>query len=219
MLAFRRLREARDGVAATEFVLIVPFFLIILLGLVEIANYVLVNRRASLAADFAAEYLSRDNDGILTVAEREIVEEIWMMVNPTARSVSGGGPQRGEDKYARAYASVNFTPDDPACLKFGCDYTPIVQWTYLEKDGVHKTKQTQCNNVQVVEDDQALNGNEIPAAMIGRAPIVIVDLVFPYVPLLGQDWIASQEIHVYSLRKTRAGTILQHEPDGSVVTC
>ena len=77
------LARDRSGVAAVEFALIIPVFMTLFFGVVEYSKYTMETRRAQMAVDAAADYLSRDNDGTLQMAERHIVEDIWMIMNPT----------------------------------------------------------------------------------------------------------------------------------------
>lgn len=78
--AFLRAIHAQDGAIAVEFALAVPLLVVLLLGVVEIGNYLTVERRVFLAAKAVAESIagkattSSDEVGELVGAAREIVK-------------------------------------------------------------------------------------------------------------------------------------------------
>jgi len=218
LTSLKRFARATHGIAATEFALIVPLMLVLVIGVVEYSNYSMINRRASLAAEFAADYLSRDNDSLLYLPERWIVEDIWMMVNPTSHNSTvprGGVWANG---FSRSFSSAAFIPDDPACIGQGCSYSVDVQWSFLFRDSVKNPVQLQCD-VNIVGNSVPLTGNQLPVGMAGRAPVVVVDFVYPYKPLINNYFVGDQEFHVNAIRKTRDGTVLQHVRDGFVKQC
>jgi uncharacterized membrane protein len=115
----------QTGVAATEFALTVPILLVMFGAVVELSSFTMQSRRASQAATLAAEFLSRDGDSVLRVAERHIVEDIWMIVNPTAHLATTPRDGAWANGYSRAMASVSFAPD-PSCQLQECPYLPEV---------------------------------------------------------------------------------------------
>lgn len=60
---FRELLAAREGIAMTEFALVTPVFLILLMGGVELANYVTVKMRVSQLALQVADNAARIGTG------------------------------------------------------------------------------------------------------------------------------------------------------------
>ncbi|MEO0327973.1 MAG: TadE/TadG family type IV pilus assembly protein [Pseudomonadota bacterium] len=211
-------RSKEDGIAAIEFALIFPVLLVICLGVIEFSNYTMIERRASLATDFAADYLSRDDDGTLELPERWIVEDIWMMVNPTSFEATQARGGQWANGYSRAFASAKFDPVDSNCLGVGCEFDPQVQWSFLFQDIIANPVRVQCE-VEIVGNSVPLDGTKIPEGMTGRAPIVIVDFVYPYKPLLGERFFPEQEKHVTAIRKSRDGITLQHVTDSFVEQC
>lgn len=207
----------QKGVAAIEFALVVPILLVIFGGVVELSSFTMQSRRASQAATLAAEFLSRDGDSVLRVTERHIVEDIWMIVNPTAHLATTPRNEIWANGYSRAMASVSFA-EDPTCQTEECPLLPDVLWSFLYQDVIAEPVYTHCD-VDIVENIEPLDGRSIRRGVVGRAPVVVVDFTYPYIPLL-QGWLFSTlELHVNAVRKTRNGTVLEHDPDSLVQRC
>lgn len=212
-----RLLADRSGVAATEFALVIPVLIVVFMGLVEVSNFVMQNRRAYQAATLAAEFLSRDGDNVLRAAERHIVEDIWMIVNPTAHLATTPRGGVWANGYSRAMASVAFATD-PACRAATCPLLPEVDWSFLYQDVISTPVYTHCD-LDIVENSDPLDGHSIREGMVGRAPVVVVDFTYPYIPLLQGWFFPTSELHVNAVRKTRNGVLLGHETDSLVQRC
>lgn len=207
----------RSAVAATEFALIVPVLFIVFVGLVEVSNFAMQNRRAYQAATLAAEFLSRDGDNVLQIAERHVVEDIWMIVNPTAYLARTPREGQWANGYSRAMASVSFAVE-PSCRAAQCPLLPQVNWSFLYQDAISAPVYIHCD-LEIVANSDPLDGNSIREGVVGRAPVVIVDFTYPYFPLLQGWFFGASELHVNAVRKTRNGVVLAHEPDALVDRC
>lgn len=207
----------RSGVGATEFALIVPILLVVFAGLVEVSSFAMQSRRAYQAANLAAEFLSRDGDNVLRIAERHIVEDIWMIVNPTAHLATTPRDGQWANGYSRAMASVGFV-EEPTCHAAPCPLLPEVDWRFLYQDVISAPIYIHCD-LEIVENSDPLDGNSIREGVVGRAPVVIVDFTYPYIPLLQGWFFPTSELHVNAVRKTRNGVLLTHEPDNLVQQC
>lgn len=202
-------KRDRNGVAAVEFALLAPMILLLLLAVVEYSKFTMVDRRAGLAAQMLAEYLSRDPDNFQTRDERHQAQDIWMIANPTAdgaNEFSDSGWQRG---YSFGWASAEFVPRDPTCTNATCEFDPEVNWVFHLPFGTQKQVKTSCN-LETVPNSTPLDGTNVPIGIAGRAAIVMVDIVYPYQPLVGGQLIAHQERHVNAIRKTRSSSPLEH---------
>jgi Flp pilus assembly protein TadG len=62
LLAFRRLRRDRRGVAAVEFAMIVPILLLLYLGTMEISSGVSLNKRVARVAVTAADLVTQQSE-------------------------------------------------------------------------------------------------------------------------------------------------------------
>ena len=213
----KRIGADRKGVAAIEFAFVFPVFLILFFGVVEYSKFNMETRRAEMAVDFAADYLSRDGDGMLQTTERHVVEDIWMIMNPTgylATQLSDGGWASG---YSRAFASVRFKKKNGNCAK-NCKFEPEVAWSFLFEDVVKNPIYIHCD-LDVVSNSTALDGTNIREGAMGRTPVVIVDFTYPYKPLLEGWLLPSADFHVNAVKKTRNGAELGHASDSFVTRC
>ncbi|MGB6230799.1 MAG: TadE/TadG family type IV pilus assembly protein [Litorimonas sp.] len=119
-LRLRGIRSDEDGAAAVEFGLLIPILIGIFFAVTELCVYNMHARRAQQAVDFAAEYLSRDNDNILTQEERWVAEDIWQIVNTSSFNRTGGDAYKNSrGHYARSFAAVEFVEDPDTCDESG----------------------------------------------------------------------------------------------------
>lgn len=214
----RRFRKDHRGVAAVEMALIFPILLAFFYSIAEFANYNMQERRAKMAVDFAAEFMSRDSDGEMSLWERHTIEDIWMMVNSTsylADTPRGGYWANG---YSRSLASVDFVPKQPGCQGIDCEYEPDVQWSFLYRDIIARPITTSCN-LTIVGDNTKLNGKNIPSGVVGRSPVVIADFVYKYKPLAKTDFFGTKEIHVNAIRHVRGTSALKHGSGDYLTRC
>ena len=217
MRLIRRFLGEQRAVAAIEFALLVPMLIIVMAAVVELSNFAMQSRRAHLAANLAADFLSRDGDGILNEGERHIVEDIWMIVNPTAHLATVPRDGLWANGYSRALSSVTFAKA-PTCKLTNCPLLPTVKWSFLYQDIISRPIYAHCK-LDVVANNVALTGNNIRQGVVGRAPIVQADFTYPYIPLF-QGWLfPTLELHVNAVRKTRNGVALDHATDQFVTRC
>lgn len=214
----RQKRFASDtgGVAALEFALVIPIFIILFFGAVEFSKYTMESRRAAMAVDFAAEYLSRDGDGMLQNSERHVVEDIWMIMNPTSYLATELRDGQWANGYSRAFASVRFEKTS-GCIN-NCAYEPKVLWSFLDPDVVENPVSVQCE-LEVVANTTRLDGSNIREGSTGRAPVIIADFTYPYKPLLEGWLLPATELHVHAVKRTRNGAALDHVPNNLVKRC
>ena len=67
LLALRRLSGAREGAAAVEFALIVPFLIILYMGTIEISDLIAVDRRVTVISGAVGDLVAR-TDGTIDTA-------------------------------------------------------------------------------------------------------------------------------------------------------
>lgn len=205
----------RSGVGTVEFALIFPVFMTLFFGVVEYSKYNMETRRAQMAVDAAADYLSRDDDGMLKVSERQIVEDIWMIMNPTSYLATQLTGNDRPDGYARAFASVRFNKETGCGTD--CGYEPEVLWSLLVKSGTENPVSTACE-LTVVTNSTALDGSNIREGSTGRSAVVIADFTYPYKPLLEGWLLPAKELHVNAIKRTRSGSALDYAGNDSIVT-
>lgn len=206
------LRKAQDGVAAIEFALVFPIILTIFYGVAEILNYNLQQRRGKMAIDYGVEFMSRDDDNVMTGIERMNALDIWAIVNPTANAASDTSTNNRRARgYSRSFADVEFTPTPAGCSGSACTYEPNVIWTFYwyGRAETEKPVQIQCE-LDVVANDMTLDGRRIPEGVLGRSALVMGHYTFRYKPLLKHRFMEAHDVSVHAIRKTRGATALQH---------
>jgi hypothetical protein len=217
MLSFlTRFHQDRSGVAAIEFALIIPVFFVLFFGVVEYSKYNMETRRAQMAADAAADYLSRDDDGLLELDERHMVEDIWMIMNPTSYLATQLKDGQWADGYARSLASVRFNKQTGCGTD--CGYDPEVVWSFLFNQTVTNPVSTACE-LNVVPNSSTLDGSNIREGSTGRAAVVVADFTYPYKPLLEGWLLPATELHVNATKRTRNGVELEHVADTFTTRC
>jgi hypothetical protein len=209
------LRKRKDGAAAIEFALVFPLLLLLFYAEVEFCNYLMVVRRAAQAANFAGEFLSRDNDDVLDSSEQDAAGDIWMVVNSTISSTPSG--RHWATGFNRSFASISFDKVT-GCSTADCEFTPRAVWTSLEKDGAARPFTMTCK-VNVVENSASRGESSIPRAVTGRGPIVVVDFTYRYLPLISGLLLQAVDLHESAIRKTRSGAPLNHTSDERVTRC
>lgn len=192
--------------------------LVIFLAVVELCNFTLQSRRAQQAAMLAAEFMSRDGDNVLSVDERHVVEDIWMIVNPTAHASRILRDGQWANGYSRALSSITFNDaEDCDDDDDDCELVADVQWRFLYGDIIANPVSMNCD--AEISDGGTIGGSNIPAGLVGRAPIVVANLTYPYFPLIDGWLIPAVELPVSAVRKTRNGIALSHQADGFVTQC
>lgn len=112
-------QNQEDGVAATEFALVVPMLALLLVGIYDFGIYINQQMKLENAARASAEYLMRggDSDDLSTVVINNIVEDSngITITSDDVCECSGGGTvscgsdESCDDSYKRRYRSVLLT--------------------------------------------------------------------------------------------------------------
>ncbi len=213
-------RDCRRGVAALEFVLIFPIFIIVFFSIVELAYYMMVDRRAQFAVDFAAEFMSRDGDSSTSWEEIWVMEDLWQIVNVTSFYNTGGDAYtNSRGKYTRSFASIEFDAVPAGCSGAACDYEPKVNWSFRASQGISNPRRRSCTQVLVPNAD-GLDETKLPEGVKGRSALAVADFTYKYRPILNSGLISEQEKHIFAIRKTRGGASLGRSAfSGHFVEC
>lgn len=205
----KRFAASEDGVAFIEFALIVPVFITLAFSLAELFHFNMVDRRAKHAADFAAEYISRDVDNNMMFWERHVAEDIWQIVNTTSfnRNLNISG-DRTRGNYTRGFASIAFDPVDPSCTGNDCEYVANPLWVWSVRGRATARKIRTCEQ-ELVSNNTKLDETTLPKAFAGRSSMIVTDFVYRYEPLMDIKLLERSDKHVISMRKTRGGVTLE----------
>ena len=225
-----------SGVAAVEFALSIPLLLILFFAILEFDRYLMLERRGEQAVFFAAEYLSRDNDNLMSQAEHETWQDVWMLVRPQSfhgmnmetppeptPQKGGGKSQKNADSepvttvagVSRWAASVDFQIDS-GCTTSPCAYLPDPIWSAGQQSSETGNVARACE-LTVVDNDVDISPDTLPMGETGSAPIVIVDMVFPYAPVVPNPLLSNMDIRATAIRSMRSGLPLNADPDSTTL--
>ena len=198
-------RRNQDGVAATEFALIAPIMITLMLGVIEFSKYSLIDRRTEMTVHMVAEFLSRDDDSWMTYEERTMVDGMNYITNPTGAFDNAGiaGSQRGVN-FSLSYASVDFDKRDPTCQGINCEFDPRPLWVMDQWSATLGEMRSTCN-VSIVPNGTPLTGSTIPEGMVGNSGLVRAQVGIGYAPLFQNSYLPTFVIKHSSLKKTRDG--------------
>lgn len=212
-----KIRGSEAGSVSIGFALTIPILMSVFFAVAEVSYYNMNTRRAQQAVDFAAEYLSRDDDNLLTDEERWLAEDIWQIVNTTSFINTGGDAyENSRGNYARSFSSIEFvrTPEGCSPEDSECNLAPKMGWSFLASQGIDAPKRRPCDQV-VVPNQKNLDENSLPQGSLGRGSLVIADFTYKYKPFFETGPLPEIENHIYSIRATRGGDTLDHVPDSS----
>lgn len=215
--AFSAFRRSQAGTSVVELAMILPLLLVTFFAALEFNRFLMFQRRGEMATVFAAEYLSRDDDNVLTTREHRIWQDVWMIVNPSAfdgeqiRVTERGG--RVAIGYSRWATSVDFERD-PDCDDEPCDFLPNPLWSLGTRDRSTGGSKRDCE-LDVVPDSFAHSRDTIRAGEVGRSPVIIVDMAFRYDPILSNPFLPSHDMRFTEIRSTRSGLPLNTDPGQS----
>ncbi|MEL6687956.1 MAG: TadE/TadG family type IV pilus assembly protein [Pseudomonadota bacterium] len=210
----KTLKDCESGAVSIEFAFTIPILMAIFFAVAEISYFNMNTRRAQQSVDFAAEYLSRDDDNFLTHNERYLAEDIWQIVNATSFINTGGHAYaNSRGNYSRSFSSIEFvrtptgcTPEDPKCT-----LEPKMDWSFLATQGIGSPVRRSCDQ-EVVSNQKTLDKDTLPEGVLGRGSIVVADFTYKYKPFFEAGPLPESENHIYSIRATRGGATLDHVP-------
>lgn len=214
----RRFAKCDSGSAIIEFAFVVPISLAIFFAVTEIAYYDLNNRRAQYSVEFAADYMSRDDDFIFSQGEIWMAEDIWQIVNNTSFKNTGGDAyNQSRGKYTRSFSAVHFEKDPLNCTigEPDCELVPKMEWSFLASQGISDPKRRHCNQV-IVPNGHALDETTLPIGVVGRSSLAIADFTWKYQPLFKNGLLPEgKEKHITAIRAMRGDRPLAAEIGGT----
>jgi Flp pilus assembly protein TadG len=178
---YRRAKEfwrARQAIAATEFALVLPLLVILMLGSVEAARLIVSARKVTLVATTAVEMLTQNGTGKVNYVDLHFATDSTMVIFP---QILQDAAQKGiswKNDISVSMASVVFTPNPSTCTS-NCSYNANVVWN----SGPNKRT---CGVLLVSATDTATPSNtKLPADVFGPGSIIVVDVLFNYTPIFG----------------------------------
>lgn len=202
----QRFVKCDSGSALIEFAFVAPISIAIFFAVTEITYYDLNNRRAQYSVEFAADYMSRDDDFFFSQGEIWMAEDIWQIVNNTSFKNTGGDAYtQSRGKYTRSFSAVHFEKEPLNCTigEDDCALVPKMEWSFLASQGITNPKRRQCDQ-EIVPNGGRLDETSLPAGVVGRSSLAIADFTWKYEPLFKNGLFpVGQEKHITAIRAMR----------------
>lgn len=192
----RRAKEfwrARQAIAATEFALILPLLIMVMLGSVETARAIIAVRKVTLVANTVVEMLSQNQannpnetpnePSTVTYIDLHFAMDSTMVIFP---QILQDAAQKGiswKNDISISMASVVFTPNPSSCTS-NCIYNANVVWNS------GPNKQTCGVLLTPVADTATPSNTTLPADVFGPGSLIVVDIVYNYTPIFGSIFTA-----------------------------
>lgn len=204
-----RYSQNRDGSAAVEFAVIMPLFVSTFFGVLELANYSMVDRRAGFSVEYYAEVMAVATGRTLN---RDLFqgESINSMVNPTSSPRYKDNPAFwARRSHEMAVASVDMIRIDPECEGSSCEFTPEVLWRYDRAYYLgRKLKPFGCE-LEVSSAPAEADADVINEAYVGRSPVIMTRIAYEYHPLVLPDLIFKRYHKKAATRAVRSSQPIQ----------
>jgi hypothetical protein len=183
----RRAKEfwrARQAIAATEFALVLPLLLMLMLGSVEVSRVIIAARSVTAVATTAVEMLSQNGTGNVSYVDLHFASDSTMVIFP---QILQDAKQKGiswKNDISISMAGVCFgsSPTTCACMPT-CTYANVV-WNS------GSNKRTCGVNLTSAPDTAAPSKTTLPADVFGPGSLIVVDIVYNYTPMFGSVFTA-----------------------------
>lgn len=196
--SFKFLALARDGVAAIEFALVAPVMVAILMGVFDLAQLLIVQRRVAISAAEVAEVASNlalqsDNSNMLGPAQLYAALSTAYAYFPNWRLPATGG--NADSNYIVTISSVEIKGVPIGCSGNNCgSYVGSVAWSMarsLNRNGssystspIWDTQQTRpCGPVSTQTPVNKDHLSTLPSGAFTLSSLIIVDVSTTYKPL------------------------------------
>jgi Flp pilus assembly protein TadG len=185
---YRRAKEfwrVRQAIAATEFALVLPLLVMLMLGSVEVARVIIAARNVTAVATTASEMLSQGTRPV-QYGDLHFASESTMVIFP---QILQDAAQKGiswKNDIAISIAGVCFSPLGSTDCTLQCTSNCVanVAWN----SGPNKRT---CGVPLTSAPDTAVpSKTTLPADVFGSGSLLVVDVVFNYTPMFGSAFTA-----------------------------
>ncbi|MGH6838577.1 MAG: TadE/TadG family type IV pilus assembly protein [Methylocella sp.] len=172
--------RSRQAIAATEFVLVLPFLVAMMAGSAEVARLIVFARDVTLAATTSVEMITQNGTGKVNFIDLHFAQDSTMVIFPGILLDSSlKGTSWGKD-ISISMASVCFTskasaPCTPVCTS-NCTFANVV-WSS------GSSKRACGVNLTPVADTSGPSPATLPADVFGPGSLIVVDIIFNYTPI------------------------------------
>ena len=206
-----RFYKDKNGVMSIEFVLVMPMFVVVLFSVLELSNYIMVDRRAQFAVDYYAEIMSRLPNSRSYSRDMFQGEAVFPLVNTTASPRYKRDPKFwARRSHEMAIASVDMVRSNPSCVGAGCEYEPAVLWRYNRAYYLARQLKTFGCDLAVTSEKGSPDSYILPQTYIGRTPVVMTRIAFEYHPLILKGLISGRFHKKSAIRHVRSEKPIRH---------
>ena len=177
------------GVAFTEFAMITPFVLLLLLGGFDMGRYVLATQRVEAVANSVAQMLGQTglssnavnaNDGTVTDTELALYQQSALFTFPDSLAAASQQGVAWSSLLVVNMASIRFRATPNGCTS-SCTYTPRVVWT---------TGWRSCTNpISQVANTATPTATTLPVGVYGPDSQIVVDVQYNFAPTFGSAFL------------------------------
>ncbi len=176
--------RGRAGAAGIEFAIVVPTLLVFLVGVVDLSDGLLTQRRMEFAATSVAQIAS------LSAAQAQSQNQLtdvqgWQATTAAFAFFPGWGRQTKQGGFTVTVSGINFTSSSGT-------YAPTVAWSVSNQLGSPILRP--CGAPQVVASGSTPSFSAIPAGDVGPTALVVSDVVWTFTPPLLSDLVGSFQL-------------------------
>ncbi|UHC19318.1 pilus assembly protein [Methylobacterium currus] len=222
----RRFRSCQGGVAAVELALILPILLTLMLGGMQIVAYINASRKVDLVVRSISQMISQAKpEGATTVAtvnqgDLHFSFDSALVLFPFL--LSEGKRQRKPwwQIITINYASVRFKPVAATCPdpsdQSAC-YSAEVVWTSTgTTQPASGPLYRRCGTaLNPVANTAAPSPTTLPRSLFGPATMVVIDVVFTFVPTFGARYLPSIQIARSAYVQPRYASLIDYDLTGN----
>ena len=218
-----------NGVAALEFAIVAPTLLILMLGGLELVNYIRTVRKIELYASSVSEMISQavppnsqttsasvNKTDIHFAYDSGLVIVPYLMTDATRKKISWW------QDVSVDFASVQFNQISNNCngqADQSTCYTAKVLWTSTGTSGLNYRP---CLQPQQPTNSSVPDPNHLPSNVFGSGSLIAIDVVFKYTPSFGSGLFPTLSIARSVYVQPRYADVINYDitnNDGIVTVC
>lgn len=165
------------GIAATEFALVFPMLILLLLGIVETTNVVTANRRLQVVAGSIAQMFTQSTSGSVNYVDVHFAFDSTMVLFPLVLSDSNAKSVSWGNDISVTASSIVFTLQNSACTS-NCIYNANVAWS------AGSNKRPCGVTLTSAANSAPSNPNSLPTDSFGPGSMIVVDVSYQYTPAI-----------------------------------